>query len=325
MRAHSRFLPIAVLLLSTSPSLAFAAEPAFQDAWGSAGKGNGQFRNAAGIALDDEGNIYVTDVNNSRVQKFSPDGVFLTSWGTAGTGSGEFWGPWAVAVAGGVVYVSDNTLNRIQKFTTDGSFLKKWGSQGTAPGQFLNPTGIAISGDGKVYVADQNNTRVQRFSDDGVYEISIGSRGIGPGKFTTGPQAVAFGPGGDLYVAVDREIHRFDAEGRFLDKWAIGPDADYATYGPTWLAIDGDGVVHAPVRGDTRNAVLEYGPAGSFLQDWGTLGSAPGDFDGVLGIAVAPSGRIYVVDSGNSRVEVFLKAEVPVKGTSWGRLKAGSP
>ena len=56
--------------------------------WGTSGEEPGQFREPMGIAVDNEGNVYVADARNQRVQKFTPQGEFLVTYGTPGTGPG---------------------------------------------------------------------------------------------------------------------------------------------------------------------------------------------------------------------------------------------
>jgi tripartite motif-containing protein 71 len=85
--------------------------------WGSYGTGDGQFSSPIGIAADNSGNVYVTDVlNNDRIQKFDGNGNFITKWGSNGTADGQFTFPRAVAVgSSGNVYLGDDD-NRIQVF-----------------------------------------------------------------------------------------------------------------------------------------------------------------------------------------------------------------
>jgi len=60
--------------------------------WGETGTGNGQFMGLNDAALDSNGNIYVPDQFNHRIQKFDRDGNYLDQWGTFGTGNGHVWG-----------------------------------------------------------------------------------------------------------------------------------------------------------------------------------------------------------------------------------------
>ena len=57
---------------------------------GSIGTGAGQFRYPHSLAIDRDGNIYVGDTGNKRIQKFSSNGTFLTSWGSEGLGKDNF-------------------------------------------------------------------------------------------------------------------------------------------------------------------------------------------------------------------------------------------
>ncbi len=68
-----------------------------------------------GLVLDDEGQVYVTEYGNHRVQKFSPEGESLGCWGTNGRQPGEVLSPWAlVRDSGGLTYVLDTGNNRVQ-------------------------------------------------------------------------------------------------------------------------------------------------------------------------------------------------------------------
>ena len=59
--------------------------------WGSTGSSNGQFDSPNGIAVDSSGNVYVTEDNNNRIQKFNSNGGFITqSGGSTGFSNGQF-------------------------------------------------------------------------------------------------------------------------------------------------------------------------------------------------------------------------------------------
>ena len=103
--------------------------------------GDGEFINLAGVAVDANGNVYVADEENNRIQKFTSDGTFITKWGHKGYDDGEFDIPTGVAVDPvGNIYVADSDSYRIQKFTPDGNFITKWGSWGKDEG------GVLLSG-----------------------------------------------------------------------------------------------------------------------------------------------------------------------------------
>jgi tripartite motif-containing protein 71 len=116
------------------------------------------------IAIDAAGNVYVTDDDLNRVQKFTDTGVYLGQWGSAGTGNGQFDQPFGIATdPAGDVYVVDFRNDRVQKFTSSGTYITQWGSTGSGNGQFRSPLGVATDAAGNVFVADGHNYRIQKF------------------------------------------------------------------------------------------------------------------------------------------------------------------
>jgi DNA-binding beta-propeller fold protein YncE len=102
---------------------AFAPDGSFAGKWGGPfaaniyGPFNGWFATVTGIAVDGEGDVYVADFYNHRIQKFTADGDFLTAFGAPGQGAGEFNYAIAVAIApDGAVFAADFGNNRIQKW-----------------------------------------------------------------------------------------------------------------------------------------------------------------------------------------------------------------
>ena len=140
--------------------------------WGSWGEGEGQFKNAGGIAFDGPGNVYVVDMGNARVQKFSSEGTFLSAWSTndepsacrriAIDGSGNIY----LACAH---YVYPDTFPSIKKFDSTGVLLAQLDSKGSGDGQLSSLGGIALDGLGNLYVVDGqadwpgHNDRIQKF------------------------------------------------------------------------------------------------------------------------------------------------------------------
>ena len=141
-----------------------------------------------GIALDAEGNIYVTNVYPSQggfnVVKFNSRGKYLATIGSAGNGNGQFNDPEGIAIdSGGNIYVADSGNNRVEKFDKAGVYQSQFGSSGSGNGQFNFPVGIAFGTDGEIYVTDVGNNRVEEFDSKGSYLGQFGSYGQGNGEF----------------------------------------------------------------------------------------------------------------------------------------------
>jgi DNA-binding beta-propeller fold protein YncE len=163
-----------------SPDGRFLARFGAHGGDGTAGSGNGEFNLPRGIAVDHDGNIFVADKRNNRIQELGPDGRFIHRWGahggdgTPGTGPGEFQLPYSVAITpDGHLWVADVVNNRVQELTHTGRFLAAYGrnggdgSPGTGPGEFGDPYAVASDCVGNVFVTDEENARVQELGIPG--------------------------------------------------------------------------------------------------------------------------------------------------------------
>ena len=111
--------------------------------WGARGDGNGQFKDAEGIAVDSLGNVYVADSNNFRIQKFDSAGNWLNAWPVVAPP--DTVKPLEIAIdSSDVVYVVGGTAGaaKVRRFDSDGVFLSEWVS--------TTPVGVAIDGDDHV-------------------------------------------------------------------------------------------------------------------------------------------------------------------------------
>jgi sugar lactone lactonase YvrE len=126
------------------------------------GSGPGEFLFPTYLALDQQGNLYVTDTLNSRVQMFDPDGKYIKSYGSRGSSWGMFDKPKGVALDSfGNVYVVDSGWSNVQIFNQKGQILIFFGGRGPIPGMLKNPTAMAIDKNNRIYVGDYLNHRVE--------------------------------------------------------------------------------------------------------------------------------------------------------------------
>ena len=139
-----------------------------------------------GVAVNEKGQIVVTDCHDNCVSIFSGSGEKVRSFGSEGSDPGEFYGPHGVALtATGDILVCDWYNHRIQLFSPEGKSLKCIGSRGDGPLQFMYPEGIAVHPhSNKIYVTDSNNHRVQILNADLTFSSTFYSSGSDNGQFT---------------------------------------------------------------------------------------------------------------------------------------------
>lgn len=179
----------------------------FQDVGGELLEPQGTFYGPRDIAIDAEGNVYITDTGNKRVQKFDSDGNPLGQWGGAGSEPGQFLEPVGIAIDGeGNIYVADTWNQRIQKFSRDFQFVAQWPVQGWFGESVLNKPYLAVDADGNVYATDPEGYRVLVFGGDGALLAVFGKYGTDDASFDL-PAGIAVDEEGNVYVA-DSNNHR---------------------------------------------------------------------------------------------------------------------
>ena len=321
-------------VLASALSLVLAA-PAhgaitFVSKWGTQGTAEGQFSQPRSVATDSAGNVYVADLQRSRVQKFTPDGTFLRMWGwgvdngsampqvctsgcqagMAGPGPGQFAAasPAGVALdAADNVYVADRNNHRIQKFTSDGAFVAQYGSFGSSNGQLNAPEGVAVDSAGNIYVAEYSNERVQKLNATGSHVGYIGSGpGTGDGQFQH-PTGLALDGSGNLYVADDanNRVQKFNSAGGFVTKWGTAGTGDGQFLGARGVTVGSAGTVYVA---DFNRRLQEFTDVGGFLEKFGDAGFWNRPVD-----VAERSGTLYVADFGNHAI--FRLRDTAVSGT----------
>jgi DNA-binding beta-propeller fold protein YncE len=288
-----------------------AAGAGFLRAFGSTGSGNGQFQHPCYCALDDEGNLVVSDYSNHRIQvlRYS-DGAHLRTIGSQGSGNGQFSGPAAFAFDGaGHILVADNCNRRVQMLRySDGAHVRTVGSQGGGNGQFNGPTSIACDGAGNFAVFDYGNARVQVFQlNDGAHLRSMGSKGSGNGQFGVSWVFLAFDADGNVVVS-DQGNHRIQvlrySDGTHLRTIGSQGSGNGQFSGPLGFAFDGAGHIIVADNCNHRVQMLRYSD-GAHVRTVGSQGGGNGQFQNPRGVVVDGEGRFAVCEWTGSRVQVL--------------------
>ena len=258
----------------------------FVGQFGQRGEGDGDFFWASSIALDSAQNVYISDDWLNRISIFDKDGEFLDRWGVHGSGDGELNKPSGIKFDGqDNLYVVDSSNNRVQVFTKDGKFLTKWGEAGSGEGQFNLPWGLALDNKGDVYVADWRNHRIQKFSPDGQFLAEFGRPGTGAGEFNH-PNGVAVDKEGDIYITDwgNDRVQVLTPDGRHITTFT--GDAGLSKWGSEKLDANPDMVRQRTLVRDMSVEKVMRRPKA---------------------LAIDNEGRIIIVDSNRTRLQVYQK------------------
>ena len=258
-----------------------------------------RFHHARGIAVGTNGDLYVVDSGNNRIQRFDKFGRFMHDWGGFGTGNGQFNSPTGIAIdvhSNFDVYVTDTGNDRVQRFDRNGVFLNAWGETGRDDGEFDQPKGIAVESDGDILVVDSNNFRIQKFTSEGDFIRKWGQRGFGDNQFELNISGIAVDSNDDNYVAQGGSqnfdnfcIQKFDPNGNFIKRWGkLGLDPSGFSGPPTGIAIFGNSAaVTTPNDIDPRNFnAYEFSKDGVFINRFGPVGTGQGQVQNAQYIAI---------------------------------------
>jgi DNA-binding beta-propeller fold protein YncE len=209
-----------------------------------------------GVAVDINGDIYLSDSVLKRIFLFNREGKYLKD-----IGSDEvFIRPAGIALDGERLYVVDTHGHRIGVFSkTDGSFLFSFGKDGSRKGDFHYPTNIFIGKDGLLYIADSMNFRVQIFDRDGHFISTFGKHGDGSGDFSK-PRGIAVDSDGHVYVvdALFDTVQVFDKDGRLLLAFGKTGREKGEMILPAGLFIDGEDRIYAADSYNNRVQIFQY-------------------------------------------------------------------
>jgi C1A family cysteine protease len=272
-----------------------------------------------GVAFDADGDVYVADTGNNRVQILSADGTYRATLGTGGgSGDYEFDSPHGVAVdSGGNVYVADSGNHRVQIYDSGLAYVATLGVTGEAgsDNDHLNwPLDVHVDENGNIYVADGWNHRVQKYSDSCVYQYTLGTTGESGDDFEhfEEPSGVALDAAGKIYVAdrYNQRVQVFKGSGAYLT--TIGGDRGSEVgrfVEPTGVDVDSEGNVYVADHHNHRVQKVAPGVPGweavnvNGFGDRDNLGAwALGTFNGALyagTLNYAGGTEVYRLSSGS--------------------------
>lgn len=303
--------------------------------FGKKGNGNEQFNSPWGIAVDKDDFVYVSDTGNKSIKKFDSNGNFIKKWngipfpyshsvrpfvyplGISSDPDGNIWvvdhgsinkldsrGQFATIQyfewpqsgvinvitpdSKGDLFLTDNS-GHIRKFNSDGKLLKDFDFfYNDDDLSITSITGIAVNSYGDVYAI-----------------CRLGHPVMGNGFFIVDEQ------GHNTYY-YNYYILQFDSSGKLTGKIETTYEKEWQLDKPAGLTIDSNYNLYVADYGNNRIQQFYFPPTNSdnksvkkFVATWGVKGEGDGQFNGPSGVALDSHGNIYVVDSGNNRIQKF--------------------
>ncbi len=309
---------------------------------------NAQLSDAEGLAVDRQGNVYISDAGNHRVRKVTPAGLIQT---VAGTGFSGFSGdggpaplaqlnsPYGLAVdAVGNLYIADLGNNRVRKISTDGVIQTvagagqavSSGDSGPAIAAQLNgPRNVAADSFGNLYVSEFYGHRVRLVTSDGNIQTIAGNGTAG--AFGEGIPAVASQLAYPAGIAVDftGALYIADSANTRIRRVFNGvattvPLASFSLNLPTGVSTDGAGGIYIADSGAKR--VLRRTSLGAVFVSAGAGSSTLAALDSARDVSSDPFGNLYIADARRVRVISGAGAAAVFAGTGiWGFGGDGGP
>ncbi len=248
-----------------------------------------------GLAVDDEGNIYCTEISQNLIRVFDAAGRSLRQWGGAGDGPGRFMHPRGIQVREDLVYVGDAGNARVQVFDRAGVFKREFGRLGSAPGRFRQITSLHVNGRGEILAADYQDGFIQIMNENGEMLKRVGGKGTDAGRFKYVYGVT--GDGDDNFYATDHQNHRiqkFDAQGDVVKTWGSRGGGNGAFQYPRDPSHDGADNLYILDGNNFR--VQKFDSQGNFERAFGERGSEPHQFQGINALHASSRGSVYVCD-----------------------------
>ncbi len=277
--------------------------------FGSNGSGNGQFLDPHDISFDASGDLFICDRGRSDVQKFTRSGTYISKFGGPGSGNGQFNVPYAIQhdPTFAFIYVCDKDNSRVQKLNSSGTWIS---NITTVNGQAFNkPEDITFDKvNGDIYILDTGNDRCVKLTSAHTFILQWGTTGSGNGQFQH-PHSVNTDSNRDVFISCGNQpyIQKFTSTGTFIKKWgSLGDGPGQVRTFLEHMDIDLRDRVHL-VNNDVRPIVNVWDNQGVWLTQYGktTSGNADGQFKEPEHVTCDSTGKPYVVDAMNQRIQVF--------------------
>lgn len=297
----------------------FDSNDTYINSYTNPGIGNGQFSNAYDFAVDTNGDLYIGDYGNNRIQVLNTSWTYLRQFNSGGLNN-----PTSVALTTDSHVLALDDSHDIKKYTTAGAFVTTIGTEdnplvggwGVANGELFNASDILVLANNNISTLESYPSRIQTFAPGGAYLTQFGNAGSEPGQIGQGVVDITTDTSGNVYVPDmnNKRVQKFDANGNFLMEF--GNQTIFAGT-PNAIAVspvNGNIYVFDGYSGICNSRILVFNPAGTQLGTVGNCadnGIGAGNFANLgVSLAVTSTGDLVVNDTSgvNSKIMYFNAA-----------------
>jgi len=315
----------------------YQSDGTFIKEWGSSVSHSGEFENATNIALDRHNNVYVIDEYGYNIQKFDTNGTFLKKWDIQGNS--------LVIDNNDDLYILNQSNHKVYKYNQNGTKLLEFGNSEQTKEGICAMSKLSLLHNNYLYISSSLCNWIQTFDLEGNFIQKWGSYGYTDeeGKFSL-PSDVVTDNEGNLYVADNSHIQKFDRFGHFILHWGDSYDVGSSqlmidssnhiyTFNGDIKKFDSDGHFLSkldysilpeglsssnPIAIDSHNIfyaisnnqchIIKFDTSGYLLGKWGECKSDSGDFSEegeVFDILIDSADRVYVSEAQEHKIYIF--------------------
>ena len=270
----------------------------------------GDMNQPSDVVINSQGNIYISDVLNFRINCYDAIGKYLFSFGDKTPSSekddapeGSFSLPLTLYIdKEDNIYVGDVVNHEIQIFSADGKFLKKIRVTVNADQQELRPNGIALLDDGRMVVTDAGNHRFLIIDQNGKILMEQGGKGREPGQFNIPGQLVVRNDIISIIDILNARVQQFDLTGKHIRSFGQLGDGIGQFGRPVGIADDDTGRIWiSDIQGHIVQVFSAEGEIKSFVRDFGREDVSLATPRGMT----IKNGKFYIINRLPHRLLVF--------------------
>lgn len=281
---------------------------AYKTSYGKLGTGNGEFSKPFGLSTASNGNVYVADTSNNRVQELTPTGEYLTQLGGL-EGLGKLKEPKGVAVSrSGNVFVTDTGEAIVKEYNEKGEYVRQFASGAGTPVAIAvsTPTG---SGKPEVFVLEKGATYVVSvYTEEGTLVRQLGQETAAhENEDVIEPRGIAVAQG-LVYITENKTregqlnlVQKFHEAGSYAGGFAAKGTGNGQLSEPTGITVVPDGNIY--IADSANNRIEELSSTGGYVAQYGSKGTEAGKLEHPDGVAFGPNGHMFILDTNNNRLQ----------------------